>query len=638
MLDRFGATYVIDWGLAHARGVDPSDEVALEAAAEPLNLVASDETIGDEGGRVGTVAYMSPEQLDGPRHALDERSDVWGLGAMLYQVLTGRAPRDRTEAAWKLPPRPVLELEPQVPTDLAALCNKAMADRREQRYPSAEALAADLDAWLHGRQVSAHAYRPVELLRRFVKANRVAVLVAGAFATALLALGVVSYLRVRTERNQSRAFAHLILDEVLEQVSSSYDRAVITGLSAEVMTWLEQQDPDEAGAVAWAWFLLARDADRVGLAPQDLLRSCLRGAGAAQSPSAVAARLGCRAIELAPWLDDPDPSRLAALEALWNEALPAVEPNHPRVLLARRFLTMRLSMLANASANTSAELAYTERQLEFSRQHLAVTKDRSAALASLAAALERRALVASNLNQAADALRYGEEAIATARQALAARPTSEGLATLAEALAQHVTLLRHHEADVARRERLREQLGREAQSLFEVLKVLWPDSNSIAYTHGMLLMDRGDAAGAWEAVRNIRVGGSDTSAWGVYAWAALTSGHRAALVARRQTIEASLDFDALVALGLALALDGDLEGGARALDRAGKVPLASSWPSVTMQRFAAETPAPLGPGIARFVDTFDSSYVTFNDDQLILRALTALAAEWRVRAATLQGP
>lgn len=635
MLDRFGATYVIDWGLAHAKGVDRDDDSASDDGA--LRLVTSDETIGDEAGRIGTMAYMSPEHVDGPRHLVDEKADVWGLGALLYQVLTGRPPRNRTAATFRLPPRPVRELEPAVPKDLAALCDKALAQRREDRYPSAEALAVDLDAWLHGRPVSAHAYRPSELFRRFVQANRKTVAVAAAALLALVALGAASFARVRTQRNQTRAFAHLLVDQVLEHMSGVHDKAFLAAMTADVAEWLEAQGvSDDAASVAWAWFLLARDADRTDVAPPAYVRACLEAARDVDDPVARAARLGCQALALAPVVDDNDPQRLAALEALWRDAPPDASTLEPHWLAARHLLEMRMSVLANVLADTPAELRHTDALLTIARDALASTDDRATVLGDLAAALERRALVASNLADGPGAIRFGEEAIAVARQAVALRPDSSNLEALASALSQHTGLLRWHAPADAERDARRTQVGAESRAIYQALRLLWPDSPALQLTSANLLLELGDTGAAWELVCGVELDHRATLTHGIYLWAALTSGHRDDVLKRRAEVLNTTDFDGTVALALALALDGQLADAAQVMDRAATLPFASAWPSVAMGQLVGGLQGPLAPGLRRFVAAVDVAQRD-NDEARLHSAMAAVTDEWRALAVP-QGP
>ena len=623
MLDRFGATYVIDWGLARARDVDESEGHASPDESGALRLVSSDETIGDEGARIGTAGYMSPEHIQGPRSRVNESSDVWGLGAMLYHVLTGRPPRDRGSTDWKQTPPPAHAVAPDVPRDLSALCEKAMAELPGARYPTAEALADDLEAWLQGRQVSAHAYKPRELLLRFVRANRVTVAVAAVLLAALLGLGVASCLRVRTERNQSRAFAHLLIDQVLERLSSAHDEDFTRHLVGEVTDWLSQQGAsDDAAAVSWAWFLLAREAVREGAPTRAFTRACLEAARGVDDPVARAASFGCRVLDA----DDLRPARfeerLARLQALEREIPPSPESDLQQWLEVQSLLAEREVLSANGLVDLQLELRVVDRLVELSRGALARASDRAGALANVGRALANRALIASSLGDDPGALRYGEESIAVARQALAVRPDRTTLEVLAENLAQQASVLRWHAPGAEFR-----PLAAEARRLFEA-RLLLDDNPLTRRDYLRLLLDMEDAAEAWRLARPVDLEDEDELGRAMFGYAALASGNAAEVVARAPLFDAAHDFDCALVLALAQGLTGDLAGGAQRLEHVAEMPVVSAWPAPTMNRFARELRGPLAPGLRRFVADLERGQTT-NDDTVINAGLRQLAAEWR---------
>jgi tetratricopeptide (TPR) repeat protein len=179
----FGETFVIDWGLARVVGGGDAD---ADAAAPATAVVTVD------GAVVGTPAYMTPEQARGER--VDARTDVYGLGALIYHVLCGEPPftgASSTEVIAKLldaPPPGVAAREPRVPIDLAAIVTKAMARSPDERYPTARELAADLRHYQAGRLVAAHRYSTAQRVRRWLRRNRTPVAVATAIAAAATAI------------------------------------------------------------------------------------------------------------------------------------------------------------------------------------------------------------------------------------------------------------------------------------------------------------------------------------------------------------------------------------------------------------------------------------------------------------------
>jgi serine/threonine-protein kinase len=194
MLGRFGETYVVDWGLA--RTVDRTEAERIEG--EETLHVSADQT-GDStrmGAAVGTPAYMSPEQAAGRWDVLGSTADVYGLGAMLYNLLTGRAPiQDDTWPAMQQRIQrgerpPARQVNPAAPRPLEAICNKAMTLEPNDRYASAQDLAADVQRWLADEPVTTDREPWTERARRWARRNRP--LVAGLSAAVLAGLIVAA--------------------------------------------------------------------------------------------------------------------------------------------------------------------------------------------------------------------------------------------------------------------------------------------------------------------------------------------------------------------------------------------------------------------------------------------------------------
>jgi len=213
LVGSFGETVVIDWGLAKDLSQPSTRESFLLA---PRADSASDLTI--DGDVVGTPSYMPPEQASGG--SVDERADVYALGALLYHVVAGRPPyRGRTAgeilAAVEVgPPTPIAEVEPGVPDDLASIIAKAMARAPADRYPTAGALADELRRFIDGRLVASHRYTGAELLRRWLRKHRAAVAVA---AVALVVLAAGGALSVHKIMARERETAHALAESRLEQ-------------------------------------------------------------------------------------------------------------------------------------------------------------------------------------------------------------------------------------------------------------------------------------------------------------------------------------------------------------------------------------------------------------------------------------
>jgi len=164
----FGETVVIDWGLAKDLADDTDHDTAL---GTPAREATAGSPLTVAGEVLGTPVYMAPEQAQA--HALDERADVYAIGAILYEVLSGVWPRRGIDTAQVIaqliagaPVTPIEVEQPDVPPDLAAIVRKAMAHDREDRYRTAGELAADLRRFQTGRLVAAHHYSRTTRWRR----------------------------------------------------------------------------------------------------------------------------------------------------------------------------------------------------------------------------------------------------------------------------------------------------------------------------------------------------------------------------------------------------------------------------------------------------------------------------------------
>ena len=213
MLGKYGETLVVDWGLA--KSVGRPDHLLEAGDAEETLAPGSGSGLQPTlaGSRLGTPAYMSPEQAAGRLDLLGSRSDVYSLGATLYYLLVGRAPfegQDLVETMRQVErgafPAP-RSLSPRVDPALESICLKAMAVDPAGRYPSARALALDVEHWLADEPVSAYR-EPVRVrLRRWGRRHRTAVAVgAGLLQTTAVVLAVSTLLlsqsrtRIESER------------------------------------------------------------------------------------------------------------------------------------------------------------------------------------------------------------------------------------------------------------------------------------------------------------------------------------------------------------------------------------------------------------------------------------------------------
>ncbi len=209
MLGDFGETMVVDWGLARMQGDSPETDLRL---AEELRHLQEDDDAGKTqfGTTIGTPAYMAPEQALGQLDRIDHQSDIYSLGAMLYEILTGAPPFSGGTVAKVLlrvvteAPRPVRELVPEAPAELCAIAEKALQKDKKDRYATCAEMTRDLTAYLSGEKVGSYQYSSWELVRRFVRRNRVLV---GAAALVLLALAGTAVFMTRAWRQERSAHA-----------------------------------------------------------------------------------------------------------------------------------------------------------------------------------------------------------------------------------------------------------------------------------------------------------------------------------------------------------------------------------------------------------------------------------------------
>jgi eukaryotic-like serine/threonine-protein kinase len=192
VLGDYGETVILDWGLAKVLrdGAAEEESPAVPAASpSPVNATQF-------GTVMGTPAYMSPEQAAGRLSEVDERSDIYCLGAILYHLLTGQPPFRGTDSddvvqqvLAQAPPRPST-VSTTVPRALEAICLRAMASKRSERYAEVVALSRDLERYLADEPVSAHREGVLERLGRWARHHRT-VVATGSMTVFLVTLGAL---------------------------------------------------------------------------------------------------------------------------------------------------------------------------------------------------------------------------------------------------------------------------------------------------------------------------------------------------------------------------------------------------------------------------------------------------------------
>ena len=178
MVGGFGEVLVLDWGLSKVDGnhVSPASDADPEMETSgpperPSSETMDRERLTEPGTIAGTPGFMAPEQRAGT--SIDERADVYSLGALLVTMLTGAAP-DEGLASGQLRTR-------GIDTRLRAICLRALAERPADRYAGAAALADDVARYRAGLPVAAYREGPIERTWRFAKAHRTAILLVLAY-------------------------------------------------------------------------------------------------------------------------------------------------------------------------------------------------------------------------------------------------------------------------------------------------------------------------------------------------------------------------------------------------------------------------------------------------------------------------
>lgn len=425
MVGRFGETYVMDWGLARVL----RDREQTSAGGDPLAaLVNSGETLA--GDVFGTAAYMPPEQARGDVEAVGCRADVYAIGAMLYELLTGRPPYDEPggdnssravlQRVLHGPPAPIDRVA-RAPAELVAVADRAMARDPADRYPTVLDLGADLRAFREQRVVRAYEVGAIAEARKWVRRNR-ALASTGLLTFVALVAGLLATMwfarEAEVQAARSETSFELAADAVERMLTEVGDRTLVN---------IPQMTPVRerllAAAIEFQQQLIAqRRDDPAALVAVARAHTSLGKIYSLQGKhDAVATEYGHA---LATWARLGDPATL------------------PRTSQLSRLATMRL--LGNS-------LGRRGRHDEGHGQHrqaladlaplLAAAPDDLELLAARAELLDDHATGLHNARKMQESEQVRTEAIATLRRILAVRPDHEAGRKLAWALRNQGSLL-----------------------------------------------------------------------------------------------------------------------------------------------------------------------------------------------------
>ncbi|MDX9912564.1 MAG: serine/threonine-protein kinase [Phycisphaerales bacterium] len=239
-VDAQGEPHVVDFGLAKAIG-DSS--------------VAGGGAMTVSGQFLGSLPWASPEQAEGRPDMIDPRSDVYSLGVVLYQMLTGKFPypvignmRDVLDNILRAEPARPSTVRRKINDEVETIVLKCLSKERERRYQSAGELGRDLRRYLEGLPIEAKRDSGVYMLRKLVRRHRASAVVVGTIAAMVVTVAIVMTIAARRE-------AHLRHEAVMQRDEANAAREDAEAAQLEARTQRDEAERARAEAIA------ARDAE-----------------------------------------------------------------------------------------------------------------------------------------------------------------------------------------------------------------------------------------------------------------------------------------------------------------------------------------------------------------------------------------
>ena len=239
---------------AHERGILHRDikpgNILLDKKGEPhlsdfglARLVEQESTVTNSLDVLGTPSYMAPEQAAGHTKELTPAADVYSLGAVLYQMLTGQPPfaggttYETIRMVLETEPRNPRLLNPKVDRDLSTICLKSLEKDPKKRYANAEALAQDIEHWLRHEPIRA---RPTGLFtrgRKWLQRNPTTAVSVASLTTLVVAVGVILWKSDLVHSPQANGIAVLPFENLSEDKANAY---FAEGIQDEILTRLSK--------------------------------------------------------------------------------------------------------------------------------------------------------------------------------------------------------------------------------------------------------------------------------------------------------------------------------------------------------------------------------------------------------------